>query len=274
MSDELTDAREAELELDERDREADMAGAVRDALMPLATPLIPGFDAGAFHLSGPELGGAFHDYIEFDDGSLGLLVCDVGATGAPAALIGATARAFLRGAIRSAREHAGDGDLSAALTSAMCDANRELARDMLRGTYVSALYIQVEPEGGEAIVVCAGHRLPVLRIGAADGKLRVLQPGGLALGLDRGPVFERRLDVQRLEVAPGDRLVLASSEVAGLLDAEGQELGERGFYQLVMGHSRASTDDFLRGLRGDLEEFCEDEVFPVELSVVTVQRES
>ncbi|QDU69681.1 PP2C family protein-serine/threonine phosphatase [Engelhardtia mirabilis] len=263
MSDELSEAREAELELDAREREAELTGAVRDALMPLATPLLAGFDVGAFHLAGPELGGAFHDFIELDDGSLGLLVCDVGASGAPAALIGATARAFLRSALRRGDE----------VTAALAEVNRELARDVLRGTWVSALYVQLEPGGDAATVVCAGHRLPVLRIGAADGKLRVLQPGGLALGLDKGPVFARRLDVQRLEVAPGDRLVLAGAAAAGLPDENGDELGERGFYQLVVGRAGLSTDRFLRGLRADLEAFCADEVFPADLSVVTVRRD-
>lgn len=263
MSDELSEAREAELELDARERETELTGAVREALLPLATPLVAGFDVGAFHLSSGELGGAFHDFVERADGSCGLLVCDVGASGAPAALIGATARAFLRSALRR------EGDAAAALA----EVNRELARDVLRGTWVSALYVQLEPGADSATVICAGHRLPVVRVGAADGKLRVLQPGGLALGLDRGPVFERRLDVQRLEVGPGDRLVLAGVAVAGLVDEHGEELGERGFYELVLGRAGQSTGAFLRGLRGDLEEFCGAAVFPTELSVVTVQRE-
>lgn len=271
MSEELTEAREAELELDARDRETELLGAVREALMPLATPLTPGFDIGSFHLAGPELGGAFHDYIELEGGGVGLLVCDVGAAGAPAALIGATARAFLRSALR--RIPTAADDPGARVVEALDEVNRELARDVLRGTWVSALYVQLEPGSDGATVVCAGHRLPVLRVGAADGKLRVLQPGGLALGLDKGPVFARRLDVQRLEVLPGDRLVLAGANAAAIPDEADEELGERGFYELVLGRARQNTDQFLKGLRSDLEQFCGGDVFPCDLSVVTVRRE-
>jgi serine phosphatase RsbU (regulator of sigma subunit) len=262
MSEELLQAREAELELSAREREMELASEVRGALLPLTTPLLQGFDFGAFHLAGPELDGTFHDYLEHEDGRVGLLVCDVGARGLPGALIGATARAFLHSVLRRG------GDVAAAFA----EVNQELARDVLRGTYVTALYVVLEPSSGAATVACAGHRIPLIRISAADGKLRVFHPAGLALGLDKGPVFARRLEVQQLEVAPGDRLVLASATAVELTAADGAELGEKGFYQLVLRHAARPTDQFLRHLRTDLEQFAADSPLPGDVSIVSVGR--
>ncbi|MEO0650976.1 MAG: SpoIIE family protein phosphatase [Planctomycetota bacterium] len=266
MSDEFEEAREAELELSTRDAEFDLAAEVREKLLPLATPLVEGLDLGAVHLVGSELDGAFHDFIELGSGKVGVLVGDVGASGLPAALIGASARAFLRSAL-------GRGD-EESLATALAEVNRELARDVLAGTWVSALYAVLDPAEGSATVACAGHRIPLLRVAASDGKLRVFQPGGLALGLDRGPVFERRLEVQKLELAPGDRLVLATSSAAALQSPDGGELGERGFYEIVHRHSRRGTGGFLKAVRHDLSEFQGEEVFPGDVSIVTVIREA
>jgi serine phosphatase RsbU (regulator of sigma subunit) len=264
MSEELAGARETEAELSSREEELDLAAEVREKLLPLATPLVAGLDLGAVHLVGDELDGAFHDFIEFDDGRVGLLVGDVGASGVPAALIGAGARAALRAELRRG------GDVGAALEAV----NAELAGGALRGTWVSALYALVDPREGSATVACAGHRIPLVRLAAADGKLRVFQPGGLALGLDRGPVFRRRLEVQKLELAPGDRLVLATSSAAALVGSEGEELGERGFWTVVHRHGGRDTDAFLKAVRRDLRDFQGDQVFPGDVSIVTVVREA
>jgi serine phosphatase RsbU (regulator of sigma subunit) len=263
MSEELADAADAQLELGLRERELEVAEQVREALLPLATPLVPGYDLGGMHLSGEELSGVFHDFIEYADGSVGLLVCEVSGDGVPAALIGAIARTYLRSALSS------QGDVAAAFARA----NRDLSRDLRRGLVVTALFARLDPASGRATVACAGHRLPLVRTSAADGRLRVFQPEGVALGLDRGPVFERTLAVQDLEVAPGDRLVLASSGAVAMPDMDGNELSEKGFFTLVHRAADQPTGTFLRSLRREFEARAGDEPRVQAVSIVTVLRE-
>ena len=49
------------------------------------------------------------------------------------------------------------------------------------------------------------------RYTAEDGKVRLIQPGGIALAFDKGPIFDRALKVQDIPMEPGDRLVLANT---------------------------------------------------------------
>ena len=192
MTGELEEAQEAELELSVRNREMELAGGVHEALLPVATPMVAGYDLGAAHLSSGQIGGDLHDYVEHDNGRIGLLVLEVSGQGVPAALIGATARSYLRSELRQATSAA----------AALSAVNRELARDVRRGMYVTALYVHVDPLGHRASIASAGHKAPLLRLTAADGKLRAIHPEGIALGFDRGPVFDQRLEVQELELAP------------------------------------------------------------------------
>lgn len=263
MTRDLAEAREAELELDVRQREMELAGGVREALIPVATPLVEGYDVGGAHLPGKRLGGDFHEYLELADGRVGLLVCDVSGQGVPAALVGATARAYLRSALLAG------GDVASALRSV----NRELVKDVRRGMYVTALYALLDPRSGEVNVACAGHKVPLMRYTAADRQLRLVQPEGIALGFDKGPVFDRRLELVRVDMEPGDRLFLTNSAPLSLKGADGQELGEKALYTAVLRHAALPTTKVLRGIKQLLSDFAGESGPEVDVSLVTVSRE-
>ena len=264
MSGDLLDARDAELELSMRERELELAAGVREALMPFATPAVEGYDLRAAHLPSDELLGDFHHFVSLEDGRVGVLVCDVSGAGMPAALVGATARAYL------ATELEQGGDLLEAFRSV----NRRLQEDVRRGMYVTALYLLVDPAHHAAQVICAGHKVPLLRYTAADRKLRKVHPGGIALGFDKGPVFDRSLEVVDFDLAPGDRLVLTSQGPLQVVDPDGEELGEELWFDAVGRHAKAATTTFLRGLKNELAEFADEEPFPKDVSILTVLREA
>lgn len=262
MASELSEGHESKLELSVRERELELATGVRDALLPAGTPLIEGYDLGAAFLASPRFGGDFHDFVARADGKWGVLVCDVSGHGLPAALVGSIARAYLRAELERPGE----------VADAFRRVNRWLAGDVRRGMFVTALYALLEPAEGRVTVACAGHKIPLLRVCAADGQLRVVQPEGIALALDKGSVFERRLQVVEVPIDPGDRLVLTNSAPVRIKSAAGEELGEKAFYARVKKHSTADTTQFLRALRRDLEQYAGDPGFQEDLSIVTVAR--
>ncbi len=262
MTNDLAEAEAAKLELSVRERELDLAAGVREALIPTATPWIEGYDLGAAFLASPRFGGDFHDFVERSDGRVGLLVCDVSGRGVPAALVGSTARSYLRSELARAPE----------VEEALRRVNRWLAGDVRRGMFVTALYGLLDPAAGRATVACAGHKVPLLRIAAADGSLRVVQPDGIALGFDKGPVFDRRLQIVETPIEPGDRLVFANSAPVRIRNAQGEELGEKAFYTRVKKHAGLDTTQFLRSLRRDLEQFAGQSGLQEDISLVTLCR--
>jgi serine phosphatase RsbU (regulator of sigma subunit) len=262
MTKTLAAARETEFELQVRQREVEVAGEVRQALFPHSAPKMAGYDLGAEHISSPELGGDFHDFVEHGDGRVGLLVCEVSGTGVPALLVGATARAYLRA------ELVAGGDLKAALQKV----NRQLARDVHRGAAVTAMFALVDPREGIATVACAGHKIPMLRYTAADKKLRTIQPEGIALGFDKGPVFDSRLVVEKVPIEHGDRLVIVNSGAVAIVDQRGVELGEKPLYGHVLRHGALGSAEFLERLRSVLETYADGAALPRDVSIVTIAR--
>ncbi len=270
MTRDLQSAQDAEFELSRREREMSIASDIREALLPMTTPMMRGYDVAAVHISSPTIGGDFHDYIEMEDGRVGLLVSDVSGQGMPAALIGATARSYLRTEL----QHIGAGLGTEVVAKAVRRVNHWLSRDLKRGVYVSALYALVDPRLGRATVACAGHKIPLLRYSADDGQLRTVHPEGIALGLDKGPVFDRALEVQEVPIEVGDRLFLCNSGPVKIVNRDGRELGEKAFYARVLKHQALESHTFLKALRSDLELYAGEDEIPQEISLVTISRES
>jgi len=264
MAGNLEEAQAAQMELSKREREVALADEVREALLPDAPPALAGYDLGALHVASPSPGGDFHDFLELPDGKKGLLVCEVSGRGIPGALVGAIARSYLR------VELARGGDLAEALSRA----NRDIARDVKRGMYVTAMYVVLDPAQSVATVACAGHKLPLVRISASDGKVRLAHPEGIALGFDPGPVFDRALSIQKVPIEPGDRLLIANTGPVRVNNPKGEELGEKAFYRLVLQHARGDTATMLADLRRALETFAAGEPFPSDLSIVSVTRKA
>jgi len=179
-------------------------------------------------------------------------------------MIGAIARSYLR--VELSR-----GDDPA---QAFARANREIARDVRRGMYISALYVLLDPAAGVATVVCAGHKLPLVRLQAGDGQVRTVQPEGIALGLDKGPVFERSLQAVDVAVNKGDRLVLANTGPVAVVDGAGAEFGEKNYYRALLAGGKLRTDAMLSHLVKSLEAHAAGTPFPQDVSIVVLSRDA
>lgn len=264
MAGNLEAAQDAQLELSQREREIALAGEVREALVPEAPPIVPGYDIGALHIDSALPGGDFHEFLPVEGGRVGLLLCEVSGRGIPGAMIGAIARSYLR------LELARGTDVAEALERV----NRELARDVRRGMYVTALYALFDPREGRATVACAGHKLPLVRYAAAERSIRLVQPEGIALGIDKGPVFDRTLQIVHVALEPGDRLVLANTGPVRVVDSAGVEIGEKPFYRMALKHAALPTADMFARLEAELRAHAGDTPFPDDISIVSIARKA
>ena len=86
-------------EVKERERieqELRVARQIQRSLLPRATPKLHGWQFATYYKPAREVGGDFYDFLELEDGRLGLVVGDATGKGMPAALVMATTRGMLR----------------------------------------------------------------------------------------------------------------------------------------------------------------------------------
>jgi hypothetical protein len=114
--------------------------------------------------------------------------------------------------------------------------------------------------------------LPLAHFVAATGKVRLVQPEGIALGFDQGPIFESRLEPAEVKLEPGDRLAIFNSGPAVLVNPAGAEYGEKQIYAQVQRHGARSSEDFLERLRSVLEAYAAGTPLARDISIVTARR--
>jgi hypothetical protein len=106
----------------------------------------------------------------------------------------------------------------------------------------------------------AGARSPLLI--CTRGEVLELAAEGIALGLDDGPVFEKALRPQEIQVAPGIRFVL--------LNEAGMRLD--GVLDLIKSNSPRHTAMFMNMVLGQLEQDAGGEGLREDVVLLTVKK--
>lgn len=108
----------------------------------------------------------------------------------------------------------------------------------------------------------AGHPHPAVQ--RADGSVEFHGRGGLPVGLIDGAAYDRI----RIELAPGDRLILASDGLTECPDPAGVLLAEEGLAELLRRNRGVRGPALLEALNWNLARYHGGDTFPDDLSIV------
>jgi sigma-B regulation protein RsbU (phosphoserine phosphatase) len=101
-----------------------------------------------------------------------------------------------------------------------------------RKTFVTMAMGVLDTKSRTLDYVRAGHN-PVVWRSPSTGFTRLLETSGLGLGITGGPVFARKLAVERLELSSGDTLVFYSDGLTEAMNPQLEEFGEERLMQAV-----------------------------------------
>jgi len=132
--------------------ELEQAGRVQHTLIPTRAPVIPGYEISGILLPARETSGDFYDFIELEDGKLGIVIADVGDKGAGAALYMAMSRTLIR-------TYAKENLMSP--KQVIQQLNRRILTDTELGIYLTVVFGILDPERGTFTYVNAGHNPPI-----------------------------------------------------------------------------------------------------------------
>jgi predicted ester cyclase len=161
-------------EAQERERieqELHFARQIQQALLPEVNPELDGWELTTYYEPAREVGGDFYDFLEFEDGRVGLVVGDATGKGMPAALVMATTRSMLRALARASNS---PGEVLEQI-------NDLLVTDIPPNMFVTCFYAILDPKSGHLVYANAGHDLPYVR--RREGDCEELRARGMPLGL-------------------------------------------------------------------------------------------
>jgi sigma-B regulation protein RsbU (phosphoserine phosphatase) len=113
--------------------------------------------------------------------------------------------------------------------------------------YVTAILVLFDVPTRELKVCSAGHN-PILFYKNSARRVDLVNPGGIALGFDPGPIFERTIKDATVRLEPDDRILVHDAGILESTDAQGQEFGEEELRRFVRGNAALSSRDFVTAL--------------------------
>jgi serine phosphatase RsbU (regulator of sigma subunit) len=263
MTRSLAEARDSERAAAASRRELAVAAEVTGSLFPKRLPDLPGWSMGGLHDTSGAPGGGTYAVLKLPGGKVGFLLAEASGGGVPGALVAAMARSSLR--VVAERE----ADPGVVLR----EVNAHLSPDLREGLYVTALLAVLDPATGKLAVANAGHP-PLLHHHVEIDGLETVLSEGIALGFDKGPVFDQTLKVAEIEVEPGDTVVLYAAGVCSLSGADGHVLGENRFAALVKREAGQPADQMVQRIGATMRKFRGRENLGPEVTLLAIGRQA
>jgi serine phosphatase RsbU (regulator of sigma subunit) len=253
--------RQQQQEAQERERieqELRIARLIQQTLLPKTLPQLPSYDVAAYYQPAREVGGDFYDFLDLEDGRMGLVVGDVTDKGIPAALVMATTRTVLRAA---AQRLFSPGEV-------LRLSNEALVTDIPPNMFITCLYAILEPESGHLVYANAGHDLPYRRRAGRSEGAEELRARGMPLGLMSGMEYEEK----EIVLGKGESVLFYSD---GLVEAHDPQREMFGFPRLqgLVGTHRSGGSSLIGFLLSELTRFTgEDWEQEDDITLVTLER--
>ncbi|MBG0787146.1 MAG: SpoIIE family protein phosphatase [Anaerolineaceae bacterium] len=189
------------------------AGRVQNTFIPTHSPTITGYQVAGVLLPAHETSGDFYDFIELEDGKLGVVIADVGDKGAGAALYMAMSRTLIR---TYAGEEARPPE------DVISQVNRRILTDTQNGIFLTVVYGVLDPGNATFTYVNAGHNPPcVLRSDGNNKSCITLDKTGTLVGIFK----ENTWETNTLTLQPGEYLIFYTDGITESQNEAGEFYG-------------------------------------------------
>jgi len=229
----------------ERERLAQTLQVAHEAqmkLLPKRMPNVPNVEVAALAVTANEVGGDYYDFFEYPD-RLGVVIGDVSGKGAAAAFHMAEMKGIIESYSRiyhSPRE-------------VLTHANAALFRSIESTVFVSLIYAQIDYERQEMLYSRAGH-CPIIFVRRNEPP-RILQPDGIALGLDDGQLFDSKITEDRIQLQKNDVLIFYTDGVTEAMNEQLREFEESRLVELAATLEGKTSQEILQAIEDAVRRF-------------------
>ena len=222
-------------------KELEIAKGIQQSFLPDHVPTIAGIELAAKNIPALEVGGDFYDFIPIGKDRWGLVIADVSGKGVPAALFMALSRTLIRASTMTNADPA----------AAIGHANELICEDSKTSMFVTLFYAILDARGMTLNYVNAGHNPPLFLKGDASDVL-LLKAKGIALGV----VDDVTLQSVKVDLVPGDILVLYTDGVTEAINEAEVEFGEARLLRVITENRTLPADALLEKILSAITTFA------------------
>ncbi len=225
--------------------ELEVAREIQMGLMPKKALLNGNYDIACFSEPAREVGGDYYDFIKPRDqsGHTYIVVGDVKGKGMAAALYMVRIQALLQylfERLNSPRE-------------VLITLNQNVSKILKKDYFISLSITKIHDEG-EFIFCRAGH-MPLIHYQAQVKKCRVVEPKGIAVGLENNGCFDRTIEEISLHPRSDDVLVYYTDGIVETMNVSGKQYGEDALMKIVGENSDKSSEEIKELVLADIARF-------------------
>lgn len=246
-----------------RSLEAELRNAseIQRILLPEKAPDTPGLEIAGRNIPARLVSGDYYDFFPIGSAHVGVVIADVCGKGIAAALITAMCRSILRSHAR--------GLLSPA--SVLGAVNRNLFPDIREDMFVTAAYLVAAADGSSLTLARAGHTTPLIWR-QRSGLVEEINSPGMAIGLDKGDVFERITRDATVSLDSGDVLLLYTDGVNEATDHKELLFGEKRIEEILVQSAPQGAQAVIDNLCRAVHDFLAGEPQNDDITLVAIRR--
>ena len=114
-----------------------------------------------------------------------------------------------------------------------------------RGNFISMIYGIFDIDEKSFTFARAGHN-PILIRSSAFDNIEDLCPKGIALGLEKGPIFNKIIEEQKIGIRAGDIFIFYTDGVSEAMNSKKYEFGEERLQSVLQTHHHVLAEDLLK----------------------------
>ncbi len=232
------------LERERFQRELEIARRVQLSFLPREKPDIKGIDVASLCIPAMDVGGDYFDFIKLGRQKLGIAIGDVSGKGISAAFYMTLTKGFLRSIAKTIFSP----------KQVLKDINKLFYENVERDHFISMVYGIVDLETHIFTFARAGHN-PVLTRQTQSGKTERLCPNGIALGLEKGDIFDRIIEEKQITLQSGDILAFYTDGFTEAMNSKNEEFGETRLTSLLSFSDNEDADSLLQTIQDRVKTF-------------------
>lgn len=225
-------------------KELEIARQVQMQLLPRKSPLFGGFEIEGTCMPANEVGGDYYDFIKIDESHLGIVIGDVSGKGVPAAIYMTLTKGIIQAQVEN---HISPQQV-------LTRVNRSLYAMMDHKHFVTLFFAVIDSTSSTLTFSRAGHN-PLLYFRHRDNEVVILKPGGIALGIEKGAMFEMTIKTGSIHLEPNDLVVFYTDGFTEAMNKNLEEYGEKQMIQVIRNNKTKPVAEIIHSVIQDVQAF-------------------
>jgi len=226
-------------------KELEIARSIQMRFLPARPPSFPKLDIACLCKPAMEVGGDYYDFIRHDDSRLGVVIGDVSGKGVSAAFFMTMAKGIIKALSR----------INPSPKALLSDMNSVFYENTPKEVFISLIYGFFDVTKNTFIFARAGHN-PLIVRKSVSGAPELLNPRGLAIGLEKGPIFSATIEEKALPIQAGDVFLFYTDGISEAMNKNGDEFGEERLSQLVSQFAQETASTILNKISNEVTHFA------------------